>query len=168
MAITRTAMVDDDGSGTTGTIINNAWKTEFYNQIDGAINAIGALGTWVPVAWDAGYFVSGSGGTTWTVTAAQLQQSFMKKDGKTYSWAITIAGSTIAGAVQELWIVRPFPEAIQFVPPLPVAWAFDSTGTFHAFMATHNADIIKIQRNDLLTFKPGVLHINMTVQAVVV
>jgi hypothetical protein len=36
MAITRTAMVDDDGTGTTGTIINNAWKTELYNQIDAA------------------------------------------------------------------------------------------------------------------------------------
>jgi hypothetical protein len=37
MAITRTAMIDDDGSGTTGTIINNAWKTEFYDQIDTAL-----------------------------------------------------------------------------------------------------------------------------------
>jgi hypothetical protein len=34
MPITRTAMIDDDGSGTTGTIINNAWKQEFYGQID--------------------------------------------------------------------------------------------------------------------------------------
>ena len=37
MAITRTAMVDDDGSGTTGTIFNNAWKTELYGQIDAAL-----------------------------------------------------------------------------------------------------------------------------------
>jgi hypothetical protein len=37
MAITRTPMVDDDGTGTTGTIINNAWKQEFYNQIDQVI-----------------------------------------------------------------------------------------------------------------------------------
>jgi hypothetical protein len=37
MAITRTAMTDDDGSGTTGTIINNAWKIEFYDQIDAAL-----------------------------------------------------------------------------------------------------------------------------------
>lgn len=37
MGIVRTAMIDDDGSGTTGTIINNAWKTEFYNQIDGLV-----------------------------------------------------------------------------------------------------------------------------------
>jgi len=35
MPITRTPMIDDDGSGTTGTIINNAWKQELYGQIDG-------------------------------------------------------------------------------------------------------------------------------------
>jgi len=49
MAITRTAMVDDDGSGTTGTIINNAWKTEFYNQIDGVLGTAPFLdGPWTP------------------------------------------------------------------------------------------------------------------------
>ena len=32
---TRTPIVDDDGSGTTGTILNNAWKQELYGQIDG-------------------------------------------------------------------------------------------------------------------------------------
>jgi len=35
MSIHRTAMIDDDGSGMTGTILNNAWKTELYDQIDG-------------------------------------------------------------------------------------------------------------------------------------
>jgi hypothetical protein len=33
-------MVDDDGTGTTGTVINAAWKTEFYDQIDAAIGAV--------------------------------------------------------------------------------------------------------------------------------
>lgn len=42
MTITRTAWTDDDGSGTTGTVINNAVKTELYNQIDAAIAAGGA------------------------------------------------------------------------------------------------------------------------------
>lgn len=37
MVITRTAWTDDDGSGTTGTVLNNAVKTELYNQIDAAI-----------------------------------------------------------------------------------------------------------------------------------
>src|SRR5215831_19305253 len=34
--ITRTPMFDDDGSGEVGTVINNAWKQELYNQIDAA------------------------------------------------------------------------------------------------------------------------------------
>lgn len=35
MAITRTAWTDDDGSGTTGTVINNAVKTTLYDELDG-------------------------------------------------------------------------------------------------------------------------------------
>jgi hypothetical protein len=46
MAITRTAWTDDDGSGTTGTIVNNAEKTILYNQIDAADAQ--ATGTWTP------------------------------------------------------------------------------------------------------------------------
>jgi hypothetical protein len=37
LIVPRTAMVDDDGSGTTGTIFNNAWKTALYNDIDVAV-----------------------------------------------------------------------------------------------------------------------------------
>jgi hypothetical protein len=40
VTITRTAWTDDDGSGTTGTVINNAVKTELYNQIDGGFSAL--------------------------------------------------------------------------------------------------------------------------------
>jgi hypothetical protein len=39
MSIIRTPIVDDDGSGQTGTVLDNAWKQEFYNQIDGALGA---------------------------------------------------------------------------------------------------------------------------------
>jgi len=45
MAITRTIMVDDDGSGTTGTILNNAWLQTIYDQID----AIGTQVPWTPI-----------------------------------------------------------------------------------------------------------------------
>lgn len=49
MAIVRTPMIDDDGSGTTGTIINNQWKVELYDQIDAALaGAVAANGTWTP------------------------------------------------------------------------------------------------------------------------
>jgi hypothetical protein len=36
--ITRTALTDDSGLGTDGTILNNAWKTELYDQIDAALD----------------------------------------------------------------------------------------------------------------------------------
>ena len=40
MAITRTAMTDDDGSSTTGTVFNDAWKTCLYDQIDAALTIV--------------------------------------------------------------------------------------------------------------------------------
>jgi hypothetical protein len=59
-------MVDDDGSGTTGTIINNAWKQELYGQIDGA-----DAGVWTPMPFVAGNYY-GSGGA-WTLTAVNQE-----------------------------------------------------------------------------------------------
>jgi hypothetical protein len=41
--ITRTPITDDDGTGTTGTVLNDAWKQEFYAQIDALIAAEDAL-----------------------------------------------------------------------------------------------------------------------------
>jgi hypothetical protein len=46
MAITRVPLVDDDGSGTTGTILNNAWLQGLYTNIDLAIEPL--YGTWTP------------------------------------------------------------------------------------------------------------------------
>ena len=40
VTIGRTAMTDDDGSGTTGTVFNNAWKTALYDQVDTALAAL--------------------------------------------------------------------------------------------------------------------------------
>lgn len=42
MAITRTNDTDDDGTGTTGTVRNAAWKDEIYDQIDAAIDGADA------------------------------------------------------------------------------------------------------------------------------
>jgi hypothetical protein len=42
--IQRTPIYDDDGSGTTGTVFENAWKVELYDQIDAAL-AAGAVGS---------------------------------------------------------------------------------------------------------------------------
>ena len=57
MAIGRTADVDDSGAGIDGTIHNNAWKTQLYDQIDAAPGTqtvlaartdTGAVNNWAP------------------------------------------------------------------------------------------------------------------------
>jgi hypothetical protein len=62
MPITRTNWIDDDGSGTTGTVINNAEKTTLYNQIDAFVGAV-----WVNIPFNAANYTANSG--PWTVTA---------------------------------------------------------------------------------------------------
>lgn len=51
--ITRTALTDDDGTGTTGTVLNNTWQTGLYNAIDGAIQTVKTLTDGATVALDA-------------------------------------------------------------------------------------------------------------------
>jgi len=93
MAITRTPIVDDDGTGTTGTVIDNAWKTELYNQID-ALTA--GLGAWVNVPYVASDFTA-TAGMTWTVTAGNVAFNRYTLIGKTLFWLVYIEASTLAG-----------------------------------------------------------------------
>jgi hypothetical protein len=61
MTIGRTAIVNDSGAGTDGTVLDNAWKAELYDQIDAnaatAVQADAATGT-------ANDFALTSGGTS--------------------------------------------------------------------------------------------------------
>ena len=43
VTITRTPWIDDDGTGTTGTVINNAVKTALYDDIDAALAKVAQL-----------------------------------------------------------------------------------------------------------------------------
>lgn len=47
MPIARTPWIDDDGSGTTGTILNNAEKQQLYNEIDASAAFVNAANTFV-------------------------------------------------------------------------------------------------------------------------
>ena len=91
MAITRTGMIDDDGSGTTGTILNNAWKQELYDQIDGQ-------GMWiVPPFVASDYFVNiGTG--TWTVEAGDVLACAYSVIGKMLFWTLLLNATAVSGA----------------------------------------------------------------------
>jgi hypothetical protein len=66
MPITRTPIIDDSGSGKDGTVIDNAWKQEFYGQIDAALAAGGpTYGTFTHTdASGQGLVITGSGSYT--------------------------------------------------------------------------------------------------------
>jgi hypothetical protein len=80
MAITRTPIIDDDGTGTTGTVIDNAWKTELYNQIDGLA---GGTWAWATVPFNAANFWPG-------VTAGHVTLNCYAVTGKTLFWILQL------------------------------------------------------------------------------
>jgi hypothetical protein len=111
-------MIDDDGSGTTGTIINNAWKQELYGQID----ALQVRGTWTPV--DA----SGAG---LVLTATGL---YVATPLSVHVWADVIFPATSNGSAATLGGL-PFPVALIHAGghltwgPIPMTIHFPSTNT---------------------------------------
>jgi len=113
MPITRTPIIDDDGTGTTGTVIDNAWKTELYNQIDG-------LGTWIDVPFNLANFWS-------DMTAGMVLCNRYMIIGKTMWWTVQVANATVP---------NPLTPYLPFTIPgggyiakcfSPVAYAFDVT-----------------------------------------
>jgi hypothetical protein len=80
VTITRTPWIDDDGTGTTGTVINNAVKTDLYNQIDGALAKVAQL----------------AGGNSFT--GAQAITGGALTVGSASAFIVTSAGSVIIGA----------------------------------------------------------------------
>jgi hypothetical protein len=89
--ITRTAMQDDDGSGTTGTILNNAWKQELYGQIDGL-----AAAPWIAEPYVASDYLASDGGT-WSIAGGTCSAAYCVI-GKILFWDLTLIGWSITGS----------------------------------------------------------------------
>ena len=79
VTITRTPWQDDDGTGTTGTVINNAEKTALYNQIDQALAQLvpiaggggaASFNSWVPPSGTAG--ITATAGTLSSALAGNI------------------------------------------------------------------------------------------------
>lgn|SRR5262245_57130549 len=87
MAITRTPIVDDDGTGTTGTVIDNAWKQQFYDQIDGAVGAVFAA----PAGWALSWVLVGGSGLS--LGNGTISVNYIK-EGRRVVFAFVIIGGT--------------------------------------------------------------------------
>jgi hypothetical protein len=99
MAISRTAWIDDDGTGTTGTVINNAEKTLLYDQIDAALAALvaaGGGGPWIVPPFSAANFTAAPG-MAWTVEAADVTSYAYILQGKTLTVRWYIDSTSVSG-----------------------------------------------------------------------
>jgi hypothetical protein len=109
VTITRTAWIDDDGSGTTGTVINNAEKTLLYNQIDEGFakftpGQTPAAGTPIDHAFTAGDY-TGSGGMTWTLGAPDFGVNSYALSGKSVTWYVNVGG-TLGGTASNIVYIK--------------------------------------------------------------
>jgi hypothetical protein len=110
--ITRTPMFDDDGSGEVGTVLNNDWKQELYNQIDALAAAT----------------VAASGNVTGPAssTAGSLA-SYSDATGKVLADS-GIAAAPLAAALGA-WIDVPF-NAANFFGTSPMTWTVAAGNIF--------------------------------------
>lgn len=121
VTIARTAWIDDDGTGTTGTVINNAVKTELYNQIDGALAQLAqGGGSWINQPYSAGMFTANAG--AFTVDAGDLRAYAYSVTGKTVTVNIALITVSISGGPNELRIALP--------AGITVATWTETTGSF--------------------------------------
>ena len=103
MPITRTPIVNDSGGGTDGTVIDNAWKQEFYDQID-AFAGPGLTGVWTTIAHNPGNYSADAG--TWTVPFAEYAVCFLGY--ATLGVSVQVSSSTITGNPNLLRITLPY------------------------------------------------------------
>ena len=129
VTIVRTPIVDDDKTGTTGTSLDNAWKQQFYDQIDGALAKMPVDGgtpgkvpdsalspnvalknidnAFVQQTLASGSVISGANGLqNWIDTAAPADKKRWRvvnyQDGSFHLEALNDANSTVLGRISFL------------------------------------------------------------------
>jgi hypothetical protein len=98
-AVVFSTDTNDDGSGTTGTVRDNAWKQAMAT----AINA--AIGDWTAVTFSAGNFTASSG--SWTVASGDVGINRYQIINKTLFWVCTLSATTVTATPATLRIAIP-------------------------------------------------------------
>lgn len=89
-------VTDDDGSGTTGTILDNAFFGSVRDYIGGA---------WTSVAHSAGNFTSNAG--SWTVASGDQSYFAYVEIGKTMIVSVVLVTTEVSGLPTQLRITVP-------------------------------------------------------------
>jgi hypothetical protein len=106
MPIQRTYLIDDDGTGTTGTVWDNAELQAVYDAIETYIDPVAAAGTWISVPYSPGLATASAPGV-WTVEPADWQNFAYMIIGKSMWVSYSIGGTSVSGAPSTLQIALP-------------------------------------------------------------
>jgi hypothetical protein len=158
MPITRTAIIDDDGSGTSGTVIDNAWKQEFYNQID----ALAAP------AWQVVTLASGiSSETTGAALAHVLVTSRMiRVVPSVVVWQFRLDSLTVEAPTASVILNYPqvagggIIQAANVNQVNPVTYSTPSLGGM--YLQPFDANRFKIRKNDFTNIAAGAYYLAFT------
>jgi hypothetical protein len=165
MPITRTPIIDDDGTGRSGTVIDNAWKQELYNQID-ALS--GASGLWTARAFNAANY-SVEAPLTWTPTSAQVYFDRYTYVGNTLLWALKLADITLGGsAAGYVKAIVPGTRMPRHQADYAVAAGYSNGAYAIQKLTAFTAGHIWIRRVDLSPIQPGVFFVDFFVTLEVV
>ena len=111
MPVTRTPIIDDDGSGHTGTIIDNAWKQELYNQIDLGLFDQHIATNWADVPYSAANFSANAG--AWTVEPGDVLAFAYARVGQIAHLSLYLQNTVLSAT----------PGSLTILVPLGVTWA---------------------------------------------
>lgn len=115
MSIVRTPLIEDDGTGYTGTPFDNAWQTKLYNAIDATLG-----GPWANIPFNAGSFLVDDGTP---LTVSQIVNRWRPIGSTTVIWECSLNPVTIPKASTTLII-----GGLPFIPQTmgaayPMAWS---------------------------------------------
>jgi hypothetical protein len=97
-------LVDDDGTGTVGTIWDKGQvKTVILDPVDAALATVGK---WIDQAYVAASYGSGGGGT-WQMGTGSMPVNHYIVDNKRLSWNMVTVGFALTGAITELRVALP-------------------------------------------------------------
>jgi hypothetical protein len=161
MPITRTPIIDDDGTNTTGTPFDNAWKQEFYDQIDAYVGGAAAERVWVPIPYSAANFTADVG--QWIVEAADINALGYWRWGKMVSISIVLSSTSLTGtAPTSLYVTVPGITNAQLWTGMPGLAYEVSTGWQPCFMAMNpGLSHLQINRLGYVPWALGTSHIHL-------
>lgn len=94
----RLVDTDDDGTGATGTIYNNARTQLLQDKVDAVV------GDWTNVTFSAGNFTA-NGAMTWTVQSGDVSRNRYQLINKQLHWQISLVNTSVGGTPNTLLIL---------------------------------------------------------------